>query len=95
MMTDFVVTIIDEAQLAGITWAREQHDAALPPPTDPPDPAAEAPLETDEAYVQWVMEQAAVSYAQQKSDAAWRAAQETSQQRGEQLPTAETRPDVR
>jgi hypothetical protein len=83
-MTDFVVTITDPDELAGITWAREQHNAALPPPPPedmgvttlpvvPPDgvvqlPATtvDDPLLTDEAYVQWVMEQAARSYSDQK-----------------------------
>lgn len=86
-MTTFVVTITDPAQLAGITWAREQFNAALPPPPPPPpegmsaDEAALLPpvvdqqrrLETDADYVQWVMEQAAASYATQQEDAAWRA----------------------
>jgi hypothetical protein len=43
-MTDFVVTITDPEQLAGITWAREQHNASLPPP--PPDVLQ--PLEGDD-----------------------------------------------
>ena len=83
-MTDFTVTITDPEQLAGITWAREQYNAAIPPPPPPleppPDSVAGAmtmppptmtlqtttPIETDQDYVQWVMEQAAVSYADQK-----------------------------
>ena len=94
-MTDFIVTITDPAQLAGITWAREQYNASLPPPPSPPDtvtggmstngtngngsapmtspppgvmPMTDTPppIATDEEYVQWVMEQAAISYADQK-----------------------------
>jgi hypothetical protein len=95
-MTDFIVTITDQAQLAGITWAREKYNAALPPPPPPPPPPEEpgameaaangdaapelreepaAPvqqtLDTDDAYVQWVMEQAAASYAVQQEQEAW------------------------
>jgi hypothetical protein len=90
-LTDFVVTITDQASLDGITWAREQYNASLPPPPPPLDtvtggmatpegvarpermmPApmpmadAPAPIETDQEYVQWVMSQAAISYADQK-----------------------------
>lgn len=94
-MTDFTVTITDQASLDGITWAREQYNASLPPPPPdmpPPDtitggmstngngsapmaspligimPMSDAPspIATDEEYVQWVMEQAAISYADQK-----------------------------
>jgi len=66
-MTDFVVTITDQAQLDGITWAREQYNLALPAVPDnmsdiPPTPA----IDTDEEYVQHVMEHAAMSYADQK-----------------------------
>jgi len=79
---DFTISITDPAQLAGISWAREQHNATLTPP-DPPPPeeGEEAPpppeppaglCETDADYVQWVMEQAAASYAQQQIDAQWR-----------------------
>jgi hypothetical protein len=92
-MTDFVVTITDPAQLAGITWAREQFNASLPPP--PPDtldtmeggmeapmmpmPMVNAvpPIETDQEYVQHVMEQAAVSYADQQLRAQYQDAYET------------------
>ena|SRR5580765_4949867 len=99
-MTDFIVTITDQASLDGITWAREQYNASLPPPPPPmldntlPPPGDSVagtstngngsapmssppigvmpmadvpqPIETDEEYVQWVMEQAAISYADQK-----------------------------
>ncbi len=80
-MTEFVVTITDPDQLAGITWAREQYNAALPP-LPPPEMMAAAKdpelsavttveipppmLETDQEYVQHVMAQAAVSYADQR-----------------------------
>lgn len=60
-MTDFVVTITDPAHLAGITWAREQ---------------AVEPLATDADYVQWVMAEAAASYAEQQYMAEARAAAE-------------------
>lgn len=53
-MTDFTVTITDEASLAGITAARLVYNET-----------AEAPLETDDEYVQFVMEKAALSYAVQ------------------------------
>jgi len=101
-MTDFIVTITDPALLDGITWAREQHNAAVAPPNSPPEPLPDAEgvddpedgmetpsveitpdqrlLESDEAYVQWVMEQAAISYAEQKEQAAWRQAYLESQQ---------------
>jgi len=130
-MTDFIVTITDPEQLAGITWAREQYNASLPPPPMPmpPDtvtggmasamaaaiggddaltpsgthvPPALAPermgiegelsedepspqvqpdgtLDTDQEYVQWVMEQAAASYAMQQEQAQWRQAYEDAQ----------------
>jgi hypothetical protein len=75
-MTDFIVTITDPIQLEGITWAREQYNATLPPPPPPSEPSdtvtggmtetVTPPVESDEAYVQRVMEQAAISYADQK-----------------------------
>lgn len=82
-MTDFVVTITDPDQLAGIRWARERHNAPLTPPPleegeEPPpgSPPPEGLCETDADYVQWVMDQAAASYAQQKRDAEWQDAYE-------------------
>jgi hypothetical protein len=98
-MTDFIVTITDADQLAGIAWAREQHNASLPPAAPPmtevppedyidhtlPDALPEEPLppegwlETDEQYVQWVMEQAAINYAVQQEQATWRQAYEDAQ----------------
>jgi len=71
-MTDFVVTITDPVQLAAITWAREQYNASLPPAPPPPEEGGEPgeppipPIETDAEYVQWVMEQAVVSYSDQQ-----------------------------
>jgi hypothetical protein len=62
-MTDFTVTITDPAQLAGITWACEQHNATLPPVAEGDEPA---PPFDDAAYIQWVIEQAAISYADQQ-----------------------------
>jgi len=93
-MTDFIVTITDPDQLAGITWAREQYNATIPPPPPPmngdtvtggmtaPPPmagqqSAATPIETDEAYVQWVMEQAAISYADQQLRQQYHTAYET------------------
>lgn len=54
-MTDFTVTITDPDKLAGIAAARARYNE------DNPD----GPLETDEDYVQFVMERAAASYARQ------------------------------
>jgi hypothetical protein len=80
-MTDFTVTITDPLELEGITWAREQYNATIPPPPPPPDTvmggmsvappmaglqSTATPIETDAEYVQWVMSQAAMSYADQK-----------------------------
>lgn len=74
---DFVVTITDPAALAGITWARENHNAPIQTGEDgePVTP----PLATDQDYVQWVMAEAAASYAQQKRDSEWRTAYEAEQ----------------
>jgi hypothetical protein len=122
-MTDFIVSITDAAQLAGITWAREKYNESLPPPPPPPDPEVldagamreapangeanpmnevapgetqgeaeatpmaepeatpmQAPLDTDDAYVQWVMEQAAASYAVQQEQETWIKAYQDAQQ---------------
>lgn len=89
-MTDFIVTITDPDQLSGITWAKEQHNGALPPvavvEVDPPEDgmepsvkSSEAVIQTDQEYVQWVMEQAAISYAYQKEQVEWRQAYEAAQ----------------
>lgn len=56
-MAEFTVEITDPASLTGITSAREAYNAALPEDA--------APLADDAAYVQFVMERAAESYARQ------------------------------
>jgi hypothetical protein len=59
----FTVTITDPASLAGITAARTAYNASLPPQADgTPSPDT---LADDEAYVQFVMATAALSYARQ------------------------------
>lgn len=60
-MTTFTVSITDPAHLAGITAARNQHNADLA--------EGEPTIDTDEAYVQFVMASAAESYAKQYGDA--------------------------
>lgn len=70
-MTTFTVTITDAHQLAGITAARNAYNAALPATLPDPnnagavivDPAAI--VQTDAAYVQFVMGMAAQSYQKQ------------------------------
>lgn len=65
-MTDFTVTITDPSQLAGIAAARGEHNTNLAPALDgagqpiTPNPNA---IATDADYVQFVMQSAAVSYA--------------------------------
>lgn len=49
------IAISDQRLLAGVRAARLQHNAALA--------EGETPIDTDEAYVQWVMAEAAESYA--------------------------------
>lgn len=56
-MADFTVTIEDADQLAGIAWARARYNDAHP----------EAPIESDGAYVQFVMAGAAASYVIQQA----------------------------
>jgi hypothetical protein len=72
-MTDFTISITDQAQLDGITWAREQHNAALP--TDDAGEPVGA-LADDADFIEFVMQGAADSYARQQYDAAWRDAYE-------------------
>jgi hypothetical protein len=60
-MTDYTVSIIDPAYVAGITAAREAYNAALPVDQDPP----AVPLATNADYVQFVMAHAAEGYAKQ------------------------------
>ena len=76
-MATFTIIITDEDKLAGIIAAREAYNAELPATIDDPDfvPTEEneiAPkianpdlLETDEDYVQFVMDKAAESYSNQ------------------------------
>lgn len=70
----FNVEIDDPDHLAGITAAREHHNNSLPPTitvgdgkdaTQEPNPEL---LATDQEYVQYVMENAAQSYANQNAD---------------------------
>lgn len=66
-MTTFTITIDDEAKLAGITAARVRYNDNLPATiivdeVEVPNPDL---LETDEDYVQFVMDKAAESYANQ------------------------------
>ena len=56
-MESYTVTITDPALVAGITSAREAYNASLPEDG--------VPLDTNEAYVQFVMSRAAESYAKQ------------------------------
>ena len=67
-MADFTVTITDQAELDGITWAKDAHNAqAEMVKGDAPDYSPDCPLiDSDQAYVQWVMQNAAKSYARQK-----------------------------
>lgn len=57
--TDFIVTIADPSQLAGITYARTQYNATLP--KDDKGNVVGA-LATDANYVFWVVRQAAASF---------------------------------
>ena len=54
-MAEFTITITDANKLSGITSARLRYNDDNP----------EAPIDTDEAYVQFVMDGAAASYAAQ------------------------------
>ncbi len=56
-MATFTVTITPPASLAGITAARKAYNASIGPD--------DKPIDTDDAYVQFVMEKAAESYAKQ------------------------------
>lgn len=59
-MATFTIEITDESQLAGITAAREAYNASLPEDEDAPQPLA-----TDGEYIQFVMDSASQSYANQ------------------------------
>jgi hypothetical protein len=67
-MTVFNVTITNESQLAGITAARSKYNENLPE-TITDEEGNEIPnpviIETDEDYVQFVMDKASQSYANQ------------------------------
>lgn len=54
-MTAFTVTITEQPKLDGISAARAAYNNDNP----------EAPITTDQDYVQFVMDRAALSYAQQ------------------------------
>lgn len=56
-METYTVTITDPAHVAGIAAARAAYNASLPEDG--------TPIETNEAYVQFVMSRAAESYARQ------------------------------
>lgn len=60
---DFKITISDDTLLSGIAWARTQYSLSLP--RDDNGQSAKQ-LETDADYMQWIMEQAAASYAKQQ-----------------------------
>lgn len=67
-MAVFDITIIEASQLAGITAAREAYNADLPDAFDAEGNAVElkpGSIDTDAAYVQFVMERAAAGYALQ------------------------------
>lgn len=72
-MADYTITI-DDADVAGLTWALERCNASLPAEVDDPDKpdkkiANPALLADEAAYVQHVMSNAAQSYlVQQASD---------------------------
>lgn len=59
----FQVTIDDASKLAGITAAREAYNASLPETEGQEQP--DGYLATDAEYVQFVMDNAAESYAKQ------------------------------
>lgn len=67
-MTTFTIEITDTTKLAGITAARNKYNENLPATiqdeeqNEIPNPAI---LETDEEYVQFVMDKASESYANQ------------------------------
>ena len=67
-MTTFTIEITGSSKLAGITAARNKYNENLPATildeeqTEIPNPAI---LETDEEYVQFVMDKASESYANQ------------------------------
>jgi hypothetical protein len=69
-MTDFTITITDENKLSGITAARTAYNAVLSEEIDDPNnPGTMIPnpaiLNSDNDYVQFVMDMASQSYANQ------------------------------
>lgn len=69
-MTDFTVSIVDQAQLDGIAWARAQYNAALPK-DESGNPIGALAMDAD--YMTFVMTTAARSYGIQKAEADLRA----------------------
>jgi len=61
-MESYSITITDPAHVAGIAAARAAYNAALP---EPADGETKPVIDTNEAYVQFVMSSAAESYAKQ------------------------------
>jgi len=61
-MESYSIVINDPAHVAGITSARKAYNAALP---EPAEGETKPVIETNEAYVQFVMGRAAESYAAQ------------------------------
>ena len=66
-MTDFTITITDESKLAGITAARLAYNSILPETIEDSGTTIPNPniLADDQSYVQFVMDKAAESYANQ------------------------------
>lgn len=67
-MTTFTIEISDASKLAGITAARESYNSTLPSTIKDEndlDIANPALIVTDDAYVQFVMDKASESYANQ------------------------------
>lgn len=66
-MSSFTYTTTDAHKLAGITAARTAYNTSLPTVTDPVTKVVTTPgaAATDQDYVQWVMDNAAQSYANQ------------------------------
>lgn len=64
---DFIFTTTDSSKLAGITAARNAYNSALPQTVtiDTVETLNPAILATDQEYVQFVMDNASLSYANQ------------------------------
>ena len=63
-MTTFTIEIADQSQLDGITTAREAYNSSLPASVDEATVNPDL-IDSDAAYVQFVMSRAAESYAKQ------------------------------